>query len=176
MISHWWRERLTYTVMSIFVAWHTLALVAAPAPPSAASQRLRVLMQPYLSLLRLDNPWNFFAPYSGSMQVSRFGYIIEDKTGKNLTFDPEAEFSWYSPSYLWFTDWHNEIVDKPEDYAGIAGAFFCRTHAPLHPVSITLLDIQENEFTPKDFLAGKQPWDPEFVTVNTIKRVPCPAE
>jgi hypothetical protein len=176
MISHVWRERLTYTVMSLFVAWHTLALVLAPAPISVTSLQLRVLLKPYLSLLRLDNPWNFFAPYFGSMQMSRFGYTIEDKDGKSVHFYPEEEFGWFSPSYFWFRGWYNEIIDKPEDYAGLAGAMYCRKHAALQPVSVTLLDIQEKVFSQDDFLAGKQRWDPEFLTVNTIKRVTCPAE
>jgi hypothetical protein len=175
-ISQAWRERLTYTVMSIFVAWHTLALVVAPAPVSVTSQNLRVPLQPYLSLLMLDNAWNFFAPYFGSMHMSRFAYTIEDKAGKSISFYPEEEFGRLSPSYFLFRGWYTEITDKPEDYADLAGAMYCRKHAMLQPVSVTLLDIQEKFFSQNDFLAGKQRWDPEFVTVNTVKRVTCPAE
>jgi len=177
MISKAWRERLTYTVMSVFVAWHSLAIVVAPAPGNSVTvQELRVLLQPYLTLLRLDNVWNFFAPTVGSMNMSQFRYVIEDKTGEKLTFLPEAEFSGLNSSYLWFKAWYNAISYNPEDYADIAAALYCRKHASLHPVSITLLEIQENDFTQTDFLAGKQRWDPEFVTVNTIKHVKCPAE
>jgi hypothetical protein len=177
MISNAWRERLTYTVMSVFVAWHSLAIVVAPAPGNSVTvQELRVLLQPYLTLLRLDNVWNFFAPPVGSMNMSQFRYVIEDKSGEKLTFMPEAEFSGLNSSYLWFKAWYNAITDTPEDYADIAAALYCRKHPLLHPVSITLLEIKENDFTPTDFLAGKQRWDPEFVTVNTIKHVKCPAE
>src|SRR5260370_30682135 len=66
MIWHPWRQRLTYLVMSAFVAWHTLAMVIAPAPESSVLvQTLRAALQPYLTLFRLDNPWNFFAPTIG---------------------------------------------------------------------------------------------------------------
>ena len=177
MISNAWRERLTYAVMSAFVAWHTLALVVAPAPPSSVTaQGLRVLMQPYLSLLRLDNPWNFFAPPFGSLRMSQFRYVIEDKTGEKHNFMPESEFSGLSPSYFWFRGWYDEIIANPETYADIAAALYCRKHASLHPVSITLFEIQEKDFTQTDFLAGQHRWDPAFVTEKTIKQVTCPLE
>ena len=177
MNSNAWRERLTYIVMSMFVVWHSLAIIVAPAPGNSVTVRdLRVLLQPYLTLLRLDNTWNFFAPTVGSMSMSQFRYVIEDKTGEKQTFMPEAEFGGLNASYLWFKAWYNAITDNPEDYADIAATLYCRKHASRHPVSITLLEIQENDFKQTDFLAGKQRWDPEFVTVNTIKYVKCPAE
>jgi hypothetical protein len=174
MISTEWRKRVTYTAMSAFVAWHTLAMVVAPMPQtSATSQGLRVLLQPYLSLLRLDNPWNFFAPTFGNLNMSQFRYVIEDKAGEKLSFMPETEFSGFTPSYFWFRGWYTAIIENPEDYADIAADYYCRKHASLRPVSITLLEIEENDFTRADFLAGKQRWDPEFVTEKTIKHVKC---
>jgi hypothetical protein len=176
MISNAWRERLTYTVMSVFLAWHSLAIVVAPAPSSVMVQVLRGVLQPYLSLLRLDNVWNFFAPTFGSMGMSQFSYVIEDKTGKQLNFTPEAEFGRLHPRFFWFRGWYDAIIDNPDDYAVIAASLYCRKHATLNPVSITLLEIEENEFKRTDFFAGKHRWDSEFVTVKTIKQVKCPAE
>src|SRR5215472_18059786 len=66
MIRTQWRDRLIYLAMSGFVAWHTLAMVLAPAPDnSVIAQSLRGLMQPYLTLFSLDNLWDFFAPTVG---------------------------------------------------------------------------------------------------------------
>jgi hypothetical protein len=176
MISDRGRKRLTYTAMSLFLAWHTLALVVAPAPISSLmANRLRVALQPYLSLLRLDNPWNFFAPSSGRLNTSQFRYLIEDKTGQKRIFMPEAEFSGFGAGYFWFRGWYNEIIDHPDDYADIAAALYCRKHATLYPVSVTLLELQEKDFMQTDFLAGKDRWSPEFVTEKIIRRVPCPA-
>jgi hypothetical protein len=174
MISNAWRKRLAYTAMSAFVVWHSLAMIVAPAPESVTVQGLRVLLQPYLTLLRLDNAWNFFAPTVGHM--SQFRYVIEDEAGANFTFvQEEAEFSRLNPSYFWFRAWHDAIIDNPDDYADVAAARYCRKHASLHPVSITLLEIQEQDFTQADFLAGKQRWDLAFLAVNTIKHVKCPS-
>src|SRR5439155_16029727 len=53
-----WRQRLTYLAMSLFVAWHTLAIIIAPTPTgSGLVQSLRSLVQPYISFFRLDNQW-----------------------------------------------------------------------------------------------------------------------
>ena len=80
MISKPLRERLTYTAMSVFLAWHTVAMVLAPAPDnSVIAIALRPLFQPYLSLLRQDNRWDFFAPTVETGTELR--YTLEDAAG-----------------------------------------------------------------------------------------------
>jgi hypothetical protein len=174
MISKPWRERLTYGVMSAFVAWHTLAMVIAPAPSHSESvQSLRGLVQPYLSLFRLDNLWDFFAPDVD--RLSDLHYVIEDAAGHTKTFAPSAELKWIYPTSMWFKAWYYSIMENPELYGDSAAAIFCRNHAAMKPAWVTLLEHQEGMFTPEDQLAGKRPTDPEFVTVNTLKRVQCQA-
>ena len=76
MSSTPWRDRLTYLAMSLVVAWHSFAMVVGPAPGnSTLVQSLRPLVQPYISLFRLDTSWNFFAPVGKHTQ---FRYVIED--------------------------------------------------------------------------------------------------
>ena len=95
MIWNRWRHRLTYLVMSAFVAWHTLAMVIAPAPDSSVSVRtLRAALQPYLTLFRLDNPWNFFAPTIGGSQLR---YSVEDAAGARHAFKPTEQLNWFHP-------------------------------------------------------------------------------
>lgn len=172
MIGNSWRQRLTYLVMSAFVAWHTLAMVIAPAPESSVSVRtLRAALQPYLTLLRLDNPWDFFAPTIGSGQLR---YTIEDAAGTPHAFTPAERLSWFHPDFIWFRAWYLAIIDNPDTYANRAGALLCHQHAALHPVSITFLYDEQASFTAADQLSGKHPMDPEFVTVKTLKTVECP--
>ena len=173
MIWHPWRQRLTYLVMSAFVAWHTLAMVIAPAPESSVLvQTLRAALQPYLTLFRLDNPWNFFAPTIGGAQLR---YSLEDADGAQHTFMPTKQLNWFHSDFIWFRDWHYAIMDNPELYADRAGALLCRKHASLRPVSITFVQYEQRSFTPADQLSGKHPMDPEFVSVNAVKTVQCPA-
>jgi len=173
-----WRERLIFVAMSVFIAWHTLAIVIAPmSSRSMTAQGLRAVLQPYLTLFRLDNTWDFFSPTANNPFTSRqLAYLIEDKSGKKQFLMPESEYSGLEPRYFWFRSWHFAIIDGPNDYADIAAAFYCKKHAALHPVAITLLALQGKEFTLSDFLAGKPRWGPEFVVAQTIKHAKCPAE
>jgi hypothetical protein len=173
MIPNLLRERLTYTAMSVFVAWHTAATVIAPAPDnSVIVVALRPVFQPYLSLFRLDNPWDFFAP---SVEAgAELRYVIDDAAGTRHTFVPTRELSWYHPNYFWLRSWYYAIMDEPDVYAAAAATFFCRQHAALRPVSITFAEYQLGDFAPEDHLDGKLPTDPEFVTVKVLKRVTCP--
>jgi hypothetical protein len=174
MTSRQWRERLTFLVVSAFLVWHTLAVVFAPAPnASLLIGSVREVLQPYLTLFRLDNPWGFFAPTVGNGDVLR--YAVEDPSGEFHAYAPADDLSWFHPSWFWFRSWHYAIIDNPEFHADAAAAFFCRKHLGLHPVSVVLLDYQERAFTRDDFLRGKRPTDPEFFVVHTVKRVKCPA-
>lgn len=168
-----WRPRLIYLVMSAFVAWHTLALVIAPAPSSAVLvQAPRALLQPYLTFFRLDNPWNFFAPTIGGAELR---YIVEDAAGVRTGFASAERTNWFQPTYLWFRDWNYAIMDNPELYAERAAELLCRKHASLRPASITFVERDRSEFKPEDWLNGKRPMDPEFTTEKTVQTVQCPA-
>jgi hypothetical protein len=172
MIIKRWRERLMYAAASVFLAWHTLALVIAPAPSSSLLiGTLRDLMQPYLTLLRLDNDWGFFGP--NVLPGSEFQYVVEDADRKTHDYSPSDELSWFHPSMYWFRSWYGSIISFPDLYADAAISYFCRKHADLHPVSVTLLDYRGTGFTREDYLAGKRPMDPEFYVVHTVKEAQC---
>ena len=159
--------------MSLFVVWHTLAMVVAPAPDSSVmAQSLRKLLHPYLALFRLDNKWDFYAPNVG--KGHQFRYVIEDAAGARRTFMPTDDLSWYHPAHWWFRAWYDAIVASPEIHSDSVAVRLCRQHAALHPVAITLLNLEEKNFSPADHMSGKNPLDSEFVTVNTLKRVKCP--
>ncbi len=173
MISKQWCERLIYTALSVFVAWHTLAIVVAPAPDGSVTvQSLRRLLHPYLTLFRLDNKWDFYAPNVG--KGHQFRYVIEDAAGTRHTFMPTDDLSWFHPSHWWFRAWYDAIAESPDVHGDSIAARLCRQHAALRPVAITLLNLEEKDFLPADHLSGKHPLDSEFVTVHTLKRVRCP--
>ena len=174
MIAKQWRERLAYTLMSAVVLWHTLALVVAPAPDSKIVQSLRRLLHPYLTLLRLDNPWDFYAPNIGTGHLLQ--YVIEDAAGRQHTFVPVEELSSYHPRFWWFRAWYDAVLEDPEKHGGSIAALLCRRHVALHPIAVTLRKIQQGDFSRADHLSGKHPLDPEFVTESTLKRLACPQQ
>ena len=90
------RERLAYVAMSVLVVWHSIAMVVAAAPESTLTQAARSLLQPYLTLFRLDNNWGFFAP--NVPRGRQFRYTIEDAAGTRRSFIPEDKLSRLHPN------------------------------------------------------------------------------
>ena len=168
------RERLIFMVMSAFVVWHTLAIMVAPASDnSVLVQQLRIVFGPYLSLFRLNNKWDFYAPDVGRGHQLR--YVVEGADGARQTFIPTDEWNWYHPGYWWFRAWNDAVIASPDFYADRVIATLCQKHAELRPAAITLTVFQEQEFTPADHLSGKHPLDAEFVVETLLKRGTCPS-
>ncbi len=171
-----WRKRLTYLAMSLLVGWHTFAMLVAPTPDSSAMlQSFRYLLQPYLSLFRLDNAWNFFAPHVG--KHAQFRYVIEDRAGRTHTYVAADEFNGSLPRYvLWreFKYLFDGIMEAPQVRGELVAARLCHRHAALDPVSISLLSVQEQQFWPEHYLRGKRPLDPDYVSVSILKGLACP--
>lgn len=172
MISKRWRSRLTYSLMSMMVAWHTTAMLIAPAPKNYATAAVRRVFAPYLEVLRLDNPWDFYAPVVGYGHV--FRYVIEDKDGRQYTYTPLDDVSWFHPAYWWFAAWYEAIWQDPQTFAGAFIATVCRKHELLRPSAVRLIGIQQKNFTPNDYFNGHQPLDDDFVAENDIGGAQCP--
>jgi hypothetical protein len=172
-MSKVWRERVTYVAMSLFVVWHTLAMAVAPAPSSEVTDGLRTLLTPYLDFFRLDNEWNFFAPDVGNDAVLR--YVITDAAGVEHPFDPNLGLNWFHPSYIWFRAWYVALIQNPADFGEEFAALFCRQHAALHPVTLTFLELELQDYAPQDLLNGELPLDTEFVKVTKLGSYKCPS-
>ena len=170
------RARLSYLLMSLVVAWHSLAMVIAPAPDgSGFVQSLRLVLQPYLSLLRLDTTWNFFAPSVG--RHTQFRYVIEDAAGEPHMFVPTEEANVSLAQYVWWREFkylYEGVMESPQTRGEQVTALLCAKHASLQPAAVTLLELQEQEFWPADHLSGKNPLDDEFVMANTLSYLTCP--
>jgi hypothetical protein len=167
------RDRIAYAAMSALLVWHTIAMVVATAPESSITDAARTVFQPYLTLFRLDNNWGFFAP-----DVPRgwqFRYVIENSAGTKRTFIPENELSQLHPNSIWFKDRYKEVMRSPDLYGDTVARELCRNHADLRPVSVTLLEVEQQDFGPEDRLDGKSPFDDEFLDVNTLRTVQCPS-
>ena len=167
------RERLVYMAMSALVVWHTIAMMVAPASDSSVLVgSLRTVFDPYLTLFRLDNKWNFYAPEIGRGHQLR--YVVESADGARRTFTPTDEWNWHHPGYWWFRAWNDAIIASPDVYGDAVVATLCQKHADLKPAAITLLVIREQIFTPVDHRNGKHPMDADFVVEDTLKQAKCP--
>jgi hypothetical protein len=158
--------------MSILLAWHTFAMIIGPAPESPVTEAAHSLAQPYLTFFGLQHPWDFFAPTVDAGY--QFSYVIEDKAGEKHTFTPADRLNNLHPTSIWLKDRYAKIMSMPDVYGDAAGATLCLEHASLNPVSVTLLENQHNEFSPRDLLRGKRPTDAEFVEAKTLRTIACP--
>jgi len=177
VIAKKWRERLNYTAISLFVAWHTTAMVLGPFPDSEISRSLRVLWRPYLTFFRLEASWAFFAPSIGMQRLVH--YVIEDADGKKHTFEPTIAVNHhFHPKYSWFSFiYEGAFIDHPDIFGKAPVALLCQKHALLRPVSITVFHVQqEKNFWPQDHLRGKHPLDSEFVTTYRRQVATCPGD
>jgi hypothetical protein len=169
-----WRERLLYLAMSLVVGWHSLAILVAPMPESSTLvQTFRALVQPYLSLFRLDNKWHFFVPLG---KYAQFRYIVEDTAGKQHLFVPLQEASDSVARYVMWRElkyFYEGLMEAPAIRGERIVTLLCRKHVALKPVSVALLQAQELDFLPDDYLRGASPLDPEFVSVSTLAHIKC---
>jgi hypothetical protein len=165
---------VAYTAMSLLLVWHTLAMMIASAPESDITAAARVLLNPYLTLFRLNNRWGFFSP-AVDLGV-QFRYVVEDAAGQRHTFVPADKLSRFHPTSIWFRDRYRAIMASFETHSEAAAAEFCREHAAQQPVSITFLEIEQKHFAAEDRLSGKRPLDPEFVSEHTLGTIKCPAQ
>jgi penicillin V acylase-like amidase (Ntn superfamily) len=157
--------------MSLLLVWHSVAIVVAAAPDSAIARAATSLFQPYLSLFRLQNEWSFYAP---DVRVEpEFHYVIEDASGQQHIFVPADKLSRYLPTDIWVKDWYIHVMDNADTYGKFVAAYLCREHASLHPVSITLLELDQKDFLPQDQLSGKTPFDSEFREEKKLATVQC---
>lgn len=174
MISRRWRAHLTYFAMSVFLAWHAIAMLLAPVPNNNVTvAAFRYLFQPYLAFIGLDNNWDFFSPIGIGHQ---FRYVITDAAGKEHTFAPIEQFAWFQPTHRWHEKIYDQIMYEPEVYGEYFALAFCRKHAALKPVSIRLLARQEAAFFPADYLSGQDRWGDEFIIMHIRKERACPRE
>jgi hypothetical protein len=173
MTAKQWRQRCVFTLLSAFVTWHTFAMVVAPvSQKSAAAQLARRILDPYLTLFRLDNAWDFYAPIVGTGQELR--YAVVDADGKRSTFVATAGLKSWHPHFWWYRAWHNALIESPDIYGDYFATLQCRNHAAMHPASVDLVKIEQKEFSRQDYLDGKDPAAAEFLTETALRSVKCP--
>jgi hypothetical protein len=170
-----WRDRLVYWAASLFLAWHTIAMMLTPVPEQNVIVRaFRTLFHPYVTVIGIDASWNFFSPVGSSYQ---WRYVVEDADGNKHTFTPIKDINWFTPAHRWYEKILQEPMIRPTIYGDYFAKFFCRKQAALKPVAVTLVSVEEGSFWPQDYLLGKnRTADPEYLTEIPVWRADCPQQ
>ena len=109
---------VAYVAMSLLIVWHVFAMVVGASSDISFADTPRSLLHAYLTLLRLDNHWGFFAPNVGT--GTQFSYIVEDAAGARQTFVPAEKLSQFHPTSIWDRDRYKMVMDYPETYGDAA--------------------------------------------------------
>ncbi len=158
--------------MWFLVIWHSLAMIVGVMPDSALTSLVRPIFEPYLTLFRLDNGWGFFAPnVEPGVQLR---YVIEDASGQKHEITPTDKLNRLDPTWIWMTDRFRMVMFEPDKYGDAFGEALCREHATMHPVSVSLIAVDQKRFWPESWIGGKHPLDPEFIETRTFRVVQCP--
>lgn len=163
---------LKYLIASVFVIWHSGALLIAPAPASYMFNEVRSWYEPYLSLLNLNNGWAFFAPDPGLGTLVQ--YIITDDHGKEHRFDFSRQLDRNAARFQRYTSMLETISKNVEPYTESAGLHLCNQHKALHPVQIQFRIYDINIVIPEDYLQGARPLDETNLDLKILEPIRCP--
>jgi hypothetical protein len=169
------RQKLLYFFASVFLIWHSFALVIGPAPQSYMRDGLYNIFKPYLSLFRLNNAWAFYAPEPDLGGV--LNYKVINKDGDAHEFDIYAEqLDKWSASYFRYNAFFNNIAWDSEEYRRYRESYtqyLCRRHSELSPQSIVLVRITQTPLSYKDYVNGARPLDPDFALAQPDEPARC---
>ena len=168
-----WKRRV-YMIMSFFVCWQTLAIIMPPLPQgSGLVQLLRSVLQPYITIFRLDNQWSFFAPGVG--RGGEFRYVVEGSDGRRHVFQPTEKRESIPQFYMW-REWkyfYDKVMQSADSRGYLIAGLYCKKHEELNPVSVSLLQVSELEFSPSDYLQGYRHNHSKFIQVESLGNYEC---
>ncbi len=136
---------LSVTLANLFIVWHVVALLVAPAPEAPIFKPFQDLTSFYRRGLHLDSAWRMFVQVSWGGKVD---YLLFDKDKKLIKQAPIV------PDGLWFSSAHTDYYylqywvfdyDRPEKLVRDLTDYYCRKNAKIHPQSLAFLIHYQSE-------------------------------
>lgn len=169
------RQKILYFLASVFLLWHSLALIIGPAPQSYIRDNLYSIYEPYLSLFRLNNAWAFYAPEPDLGGVLNYKVITKDGNAHDFDIYADQLDKW-STSYFRYNAFFNNIELESDEYLSYRQSYtqyLCRKHRALSPQSIVLIRVAQTPLSYEDYINGAQPLDPNFVQTYPSEPTRC---
>lgn len=160
-----------YLLASLFVAWHVLATVEAPAPESHLAYRVYPAFLPYLKLFHLNHGWGFYS--GGLWGTLRVRYRVNTAPGEHRDFPLSENASSYGVAALRYRTLFNNVGTAGVAFTSSAAKHLCRRHSDLKPTSIEFLVARQWQIPVSLFLEGKRPLAEEYFFASEVRPIPC---
>lgn len=167
------RRRIIVVTQSLFLLWHSLALVVGPAPGSYSMGKIYPAFKPYLEFLQMDNSWGFFSPEPGPGIVLR--YDIEDTSGREYHFKP-FEGTDRTGSIGLRRSALGYRLSLDDSFKESFARLLCRKHANLASVKVRLILIRQKLLSPEAYASGHRPLDEDFIRADPSEPYACGPE
>lgn len=163
-----------YVLASLFLIWHTLALVIGPAPGSELMSKIYPAFVPYLNGFNLNNQWGFFAPDPHAGSLLRYG--LETRDGERQVFHLTENLGREDADFLRYTSLYLTLIRQPQSYMKAAAKYLCRRHRALKPLAIQFFAGHQLRIGPEQFVAGSRPLQDDYMSVEYFEPIACAAD
>lgn len=160
-----------YVLASLFLVWHTLALVIGPAPGSDLMSRIYPVFVPYLDGFNLNNQWGFFAPDPHAGSLLRYG--LETTGGERRALHLTEDLSRGDAGFLRYSSLYLTLARQREPFLQAASNYLCRRHEAEQPLAIQFFAGHQLRLGPEQYRAGARPLQDEYVSVEYFEPIAC---
>lgn len=160
-----------YLLASLFLVWHTLALVIGPAPGSSLMGHIYPAFVPWLNSLNLNNQWGFFAPDPHAGSLPR--YIVESADGGEQVVRLSETLQRSDAGFLRYSSLYLSLARQREPYLQAAAQYLCRQHRAQVPIAIHFFVGHQLRVGPEQYREGARPLQDDYMTVEYFEPIAC---
>lgn len=167
------KRRIGYLVASVFVIWHTTAIVFV-GPWPFENKFWRVLapyFSTYIYSLQLGADWKFYAPDVALGSVLRY-VVTSAENGRRYQFNLTEALRRSGPSYYRYTTTYLYVIDYPAFKTDFL-KYLCKKHLDLSPATVDLDIFLQRRLGPEDYLRGDRPLDANYLRGRDVATFSC---
>jgi len=162
---------VVYRIQSLFLAWHTLAILASAAPASHLMGKVYPLFKPYVNFFRIQNYWGFFSSITQPGAILR--YTVENASGRKHEFRLTEDLKRSDPNFFGYHALHYSIQSKEGDYLNGAVRYLYGKHSALAPERIRFTRVNQLLISPQEYVEGHRPMDEGWIETEPLDWVSC---
>ena len=165
-----YRRRLGYLFGSIFLFWHTTAVLMGPWPDSYLKRQFYAPFQGYLTLFFGENWWAFFAP--GALFGLTAEYEVQTPNG--LISGPlTLALKKSDPNYFRLASMWDRTTTHYSDYVRSYGRYVCLRLKKEHPDQVRFITKAQKQLPMMLYLSGRRPREKEFLNTVELPWMKC---